>query len=82
MEIDRGIKGQISFSARFAIGWIRAYQRLISPLFGMRCRFHPSCSSYAISAIERHGIVRGSWISLCRLGRCHPCHQGGFDPVP
>ena len=80
--IDREFKGKISFAARLAIGAIRAYQRWISPLLGMRCRFHPSCSSYAVSAIQRHGVMRGSLISLYRLGRCHPLHQGGFDPVP
>lgn len=63
--------------------WIlRAYQLTISPLLGPSCRFHPSCSSYAIEAVQRHGSVRGAWLALRRVGRCHPFHPGGFDPVP
>ena len=61
---------------------IRGYQILISPLLGPNCRFTPSCSQYAIEAIQIHGIIGGSWLSLCRLGRCHPLHPGGYDPVP
>jgi len=61
---------------------IRLYQRLISPLLGPRCRFHPSCSSYALEAIERHGALRGSWLAGRRIVRCHPLNDGGFDPVP
>lgn len=64
------------------LGVIRLYQYLISPLLGPHCRFHPTCSSYAVEAIERHGAFRGSWLALRRLGRCHPFHPGGFDPVP
>jgi putative membrane protein insertion efficiency factor len=51
-------------------------------LFGANCRFHPSCSEYAREAIDRHGAGKGSWLTLRRLGRCHPYHPGGFDPVP
>nr|WP_246434796.1 membrane protein insertion efficiency factor YidD [Teredinibacter haidensis] len=58
------------------------YRYLISPLLGPRCRFEPTCSSYAIDAIQLHGISRGSWLSLKRLGKCHPWHPGGYDPVP
>ncbi|MEO8739432.1 MAG: membrane protein insertion efficiency factor YidD [Casimicrobiaceae bacterium] len=61
---------------------LRGYQYAISPLFGANCRFHPSCSDYAREAIERHGAGKGSWLTLRRLGRCHPYHPGGFDPVP
>jgi putative membrane protein insertion efficiency factor len=61
---------------------IRIYQWTVSPLLGPRCRFHPSCSNYALGAIERFGILRGGWLTLKRLGRCHPWHPGGFDPVP
>jgi putative membrane protein insertion efficiency factor len=61
---------------------LRAYQRVLSPLLGPRCRFHPSCSSYAITAIERYGPLKGGWLAIKRLGRCHPLHPGGFDYVP
>lgn len=61
---------------------IRAYQLLLSPFLGNHCRFHPSCSAYAQEAILRHGAARGGWLALRRLGRCHPWHEGGLDPVP
>jgi uncharacterized protein len=61
---------------------IRAYQLVLSPLLGPRCRFYPSCSHYAIEAIESHGALRGSWLSARRICRCHPFNPGGFDPVP
>ncbi|WP_397377784.1 membrane protein insertion efficiency factor YidD [Pseudomonas sp.] len=67
---------------RLLLGLVRLYQYLISPLLGPRCRFHPSCSHYAVEALERHGALRGSWLSLRRLLRCHPWHPGGYDPVP
>ena len=61
---------------------ILLYRWFISPLIGPRCRFYPSCSSYAIEAIEQHGCVKGGWLALRRLGRCHPLRAGGYDPVP
>jgi putative membrane protein insertion efficiency factor len=61
---------------------IRGYQLALSPLFGPRCRFYPSCSHYALEAIEVHGALRGSWLAAKRIFRCHPFHDGGFDPVP
>ena len=61
---------------------IRLYQWTISPLLGPVCRFHPSCSHYALEAILRFGVLRGSALTLARLARCHPWHPGGFDPVP
>lgn len=61
---------------------IRAYQLLISPILGNNCRFYPSCSHYAREAIEIHGGVKGLWLTIRRLLRCHPFHPGGFDPVP
>jgi putative membrane protein insertion efficiency factor len=61
---------------------IRAYQLALSPWLGGRCRFYPSCSHYALEAVEQHGALRGSWLSLRRLSRCHPFHCGGYDPVP
>ena len=61
---------------------VRAYQLLISPMLGQNCRFHPSCSGYALEALAVHGAARGSLLALKRLCRCHPWHAGGFDPVP
>jgi putative membrane protein insertion efficiency factor len=61
---------------------IRGYQLAISPMFGPRCRFYPSCSHYGLEAIETHGALRGTWLTVKRISRCHPFHEGGFDPVP
>lgn len=61
---------------------LRVYKRTLSPLLGNRCRFHPSCSSYAMTALERHGVVRGSLMTMTRLLRCQPLCDGGMDPVP
>mgnify|MGYP001825247471 FL=1 len=61
---------------------IRGYRLLLSPWLGNHCRFYPSCSSYAITAVERHGALRGSEMGVARLLRCHPWHPGGVDPVP
>ena len=65
-----------------AILLIRVYQWTLSPLLGPRCRFYPSCSHYAGTAIERYGVLRGGLLAAARLARCHPFHPGGFDPVP
>lgn len=67
---------------KIAKGIIRGYQIAISPLLGSNCRFYPSCSQYAITALEKHGILRGSWLAIRRISRCHPWSQGGFDYVP
>ena len=61
---------------------IRVYQRAISPFLRPRCRFYPTCSQYAVEAIETHGVLRGSWLALRRIAKCHPLHPGGVDPVP
>jgi len=61
---------------------IKAYRYLLSPFFGQHCRFHPTCSRYAIDAISQHGAWRGGWLALKRLCSCHPWHHGGHDPVP
>lgn len=63
-------------------GLIRLYQRLLSPLLGPRCRFHPTCSAYAVQALQQHGALRGSMLAARRIARCHPLNEGGFDPVP
>ena len=61
---------------------IRAYQLLLSPFLGNHCRFTPSCSAYAMEAIEKYGSLKGSWLAIKRIGRCHPLCEGGHDPVP
>lgn len=61
---------------------LRGYRYLISPWLGNRCRFYPSCSQYAETALTEHGVVRGLWLTLCRLSRCHPFNAGGYDPTP
>ena len=74
--------GRPSLGARAATGLITGYQRYISPFLGPRCRFHPTCSSYAGQAIARFGAVRGGWLALRRIVRCNPFCDGGNDPVP
>jgi putative membrane protein insertion efficiency factor len=64
------------------IGLIRAWRFAISPLYGQVCRYHPTCSAYALEAVTQHGAVRGTWLSLRRIARCHPWAAGGYDPVP
>lgn len=65
------------------LSWIiRCYKKLLSPWLGQNCRFYPSCSSYFLEALERHGAIRGSLLGVKRLCRCHPLHEGGLDPVP
>ena len=64
------------------IALMRFYRYAISPMLERNCRFHPTCSEYAIEALERHGALRGGWMAAKRVGRCHPFNSGGYDPVP
>ncbi|MEX0899208.1 MAG: membrane protein insertion efficiency factor YidD [Gammaproteobacteria bacterium] len=61
---------------------INAYRWLVSPAIGPRCRYYPTCSSYALEAVDTHGALRGGWMAVKRVARCHPWHAGGVDPVP
>jgi hypothetical protein len=61
---------------------IRLYQRFISPLLPPGCIYQPTCSNYMLQAVERYGVFKGVWLGIKRIGRCHPFHQGGYDPVP
>jgi putative membrane protein insertion efficiency factor len=72
----------VSPLAKLATALVRFYQRAISPLFPPSCRYQPTCSQYAIEAIKLHGGLKGSWLALKRIGRCHPWGGSGFDPVP
>jgi len=64
------------------IGLIKLYQYIVSPLLGPRCRFHPTCSNYAVEAINQYGVLKGGYLSVRRIIKCHPLNQGGYDPVP
>ena len=73
---------QLTLAQRIVLGVIRFYQRFLSPLLGSNCRFYPTCSHYMAEAISKYGVRKGGWMGLRRIGRCHPWHEGGFDPVP
>ncbi len=68
--------------AKALILLVQGYKLWISPLLPAACRFHPTCSTYAVEALQKHGALRGSWLAARRILRCHPFHPGGFDPVP
>ncbi|PJG85683.1 membrane protein insertion efficiency factor YidD [Conservatibacter flavescens] len=71
-----------AFGTKILIGLIKCYQYVISPLIGPRCRFYPTCSQYGIEALKTHGMLKGSWLTLKRVLKCHPLNAGGHDPVP
>ena len=73
---------QLSRGQQIVLMLIRFYQRLLSPLLGSNCRYYPSCSQYTYEAIAKYGVTKGGWMGIRRIGRCHPWHAGGFDPVP
>lgn len=72
----------MTWTVRLGVMLVRGYQLLLSPISGGACRFHPSCSVYAMEALTAHGLARGSWLALKRVSRCHPFARSGFDPVP
>ena len=85
MTADSGrvhAEARLSAGARALTVLITGYRRFISPLLGPHCRFAPSCSAYALEAVREHGALRGSWLAVRRVARCHPFNPGGFDPVP
>ena len=67
---------------RLFVAMIRFYQIALSPYFGSQCRFYPTCSQYTLEAVKQHGALKGLWLGIKRIGRCHPYHPGGHDPVP
>ncbi|MBR0574354.1 MULTISPECIES: membrane protein insertion efficiency factor YidD [Pasteurellaceae] len=73
---------KVSFLAAIFILLIKFYRYFISPMLLPRCRFNPTCSQYGLEAIQTHGAIKGSWLTLKRIAKCHPLHQGGDDPVP
>lgn len=72
----------MSVMAQPLIWFVKGWRRVISPLYGDVCKFHPTCSAYGLEALETHGAARGSWLAIRRILRCHPWSQGGIDPVP
>lgn len=74
-KIDKALRSGLIFL-------VKLYQRFISPLLGGNCRFHPTCSQYSIMAIEQYGVIKGLWLTIRRIIRCHPLNPGGYDPIP
>jgi putative membrane protein insertion efficiency factor len=85
--MNAGIASKLSawLSGWAMLPWIwliRVYQYAVQPFLGRSCRFHPSCSEYAVESLRRHGVIKGLWLASRRVGRCHPWNAGGYDPVP
>jgi uncharacterized protein len=80
--LRRLARGAVRLPALAVVGLLRLWQLLVSPVYGQTCRFYPSCTAYAMEAVDRHGFVRGGWLALRRLARCHPWNPGGVDLVP
>ena len=78
-EVEKSRSGPVALVVRACI---RAYQRLFSPIMSRNCRYSPTCSQYAYEAVGRFGVLRGGWLGMRRLARCHPLAEGGYDPVP
>jgi hypothetical protein len=81
-RVQRPVGRWVAIPGRLAVGVLRLYQMCWSQFRPPACRFTPSCSAYAVTAIERFGVLRGGWLAVRRLSRCHPYHRGGHDPVP
>lgn len=81
-QMEKPSRAVSSPAAALAVLLIRGYQRFISPLLGAHCRFYPSCSQYALMVFQEWGFFRGAWLTLRRLLKCGPWHEGGFDPPP
>jgi hypothetical protein len=79
---SRLVRGAVRLPARLVVGVLRLWQLLVSPVYGQTCRFYPSCSAYALEAVDTHGLLRGGWLAARRLARCHPWNPGGVDLVP
>ena len=77
-----GLALELKTMSRLFVWFILVYQKIISPLLGPSCRFHPTCSEYAKEAIEKHGLLGGTWLALTRISKCHPLGDSGYDPVP
>ncbi len=76
------VAGVALVARRTLMGFVHAYRMFLSPLLPPSCRYTPTCSAYALEALERHGALRGSWLTVRRIARCHPFRPGGHDPVP
>lgn len=79
---EKSINSRLSLIAYLFLAIVQFYRYCISPLIGSRCRFYPTCSTYALEAIKVHGGLKGGWLTLKRISRCHPLSEGGEDPVP